>query len=237
MRVIFLVLVLAAGEMLGAEVVKNEAAVMGPLVDVTLQNGESKKGQWLGFNKGVMTLMLDSGEVLTRESKQVLSVKFITPEVDNPKASQTVTPTTQPAVASVLTAQNTKLTELEVFKLQDLRRRFHNKKDPGSKDDLTPDEVAEMNRILAKNEKHIEVALKELTKANNVDEAETLVFDLTKSLAIHRSKLGDRFHDNVAVIKNSVEKIENESVRKKVMELIPSWENRLKPLLPFKKQP
>lgn len=147
----------------------------GPLVDVKLRNGESRKGYLLEYVGGQVSLKMETGEVVTRQGSEVQTVRFI------PSAP----PAAAPAPAS---AQETELQPSEMMKIQEFRRRAGrgNPIRPGKEPirelkELSKDEEHEFMLLRQKIEAHIKALEREIRAADNDDKAIKQLVDFARS--------------------------------------------------------
>lgn len=165
-----LVISVEGSSLLGAE-------PLGPLVDVMLQSGESRKGYLLAYSGGQMTIKLETGEVLTRDGAQVRTVRFI-------PAAPTAAPVVTPNMAS---AQETELTPSEVQKVFEFRRRQSKAVNKFTKEavremkELTKEEETEFFVLRAKLELHIKALEREIRLADDEKRAMNQLFDYARS--------------------------------------------------------
>ena len=124
-------LMLAIGSFASAvELPNTHFKPLGPEVDLTLKDATSRRGYLLSFVNGIITMELESGERLMKESNEITSLHFI--------------PKIQP-----LTARQTELSGLEMQKVKDFQlqeRKSSQDRKPG----LSKAEEAEFRRLRKK---------------------------------------------------------------------------------------
>lgn len=170
---------------------------LGPVVDVTLDNGESLHGQLLSFDKGQLSIKTDSGSVTTRDGTKVLTVKFIAPPKPAPPPP---------------TAQETALTESERKRLVDFRFG------PRAMQRKSVEEELDFKRLQEKLDVHIDALQREIKSATKEDDALADIADLTRSF-LHqgRTPLVSR-----ELTKGTIDEIKDESVKRSVIRHLPS---------------
>ena len=150
-----------------------DAAPVGPIVDVTLRSGETKKGQLLSFSEGSLSMKLENGSVVTNDGNAVVSVRFIAPEI--------------PVIASVkppvLTAQETELNITEIDRLNLLRfRDMPFKGIQGAKaaaaNPLTDKEKSELAKLRARADIHIKALEQEIPNVTVEETAHAKLHEL-----------------------------------------------------------
>ena len=204
-------LMLAIGSFASAvELPNTHFKPLGPEVDLTLKDATSRRGYLLSFVNGVITMELESGERLMKESNEITSLHFI--------------PKIQP-----LTARQTELSGLEMQKVKDFQlqeRKSSQDRKPG----LSKAEEAEFRRLRKKVGIHIEALERELPDVHTPDEAR----EYLKELVHYYAHYGVQPVEIKSALKQAVESIKDEKVKQNVVayqnEVIRNMEDRfLKP--------
>ena len=214
MRFFLMLLAMTAVYGRSAETPKPAAAsdAVGPLVDVMLQSGESRKGQLLAYSGGQISVKMESGEVVTQDGSQVRTVRFIQP-IQAPPAPPVVKAPALPG------AQETELSPSEVQKIFELRKR--QVKGPMNKltkeplkevKELTREEEKEFLLLRAKLDLHIKALEREIKTAESENKAMNQVLDYARS----QFQFGTTPDYLKPLIDAAVDSILNEGIRAKV---------------------
>ncbi len=185
--------------------------VLGPIVDVTMKSGESKKGQLLSFADGNLALKLFDGTVVTREGDSVVSVRFILAE----------TPAGATEKSAHLTSGETELTFSEFEKLRDFRMREFSLKGNGNgallpKVPLAPlseSEKAEHRKLVAKAEVHFEVLKNEIPDVKTEEAARSKLIEMGR----YGMLCGHTMFNLRATMESTAGKIKEETIRKNIV--------------------
>src|SRR5947207_2911642 len=176
---------------------------LGPVVDVTLRNGESSKGELLSFADGVLKLKLDNGNVVTQDRADVVSVRFTSPEK----------PT---KMAPVLSAQETELTVGEIDQLIVYRRRDGGFKGPFADKQpllpLTKAEQGDFDRLRAKTDLHVKALEAEIPSVMTEEAAQARLNELGRYYFLYGQYA---LNDIRAYLKRAAMSIHNPAVRSK----------------------
>lgn len=184
----------------GSALLAADAAPVGPIVDVTLSSGETKKGQLLSFSEGALSMKLENGSIVTNDGSSVVSVKFIAPEI--------------PVVANVkppvLTAQETELNISEIDRLNLLRfRDMPFKGLQGAKaaaqSPLTEKEKSELAKLRARADIHIKALEQEIQNVTSEETAHAKLHELGRYYFYYGmapQEIRSLLHKSVLEIKN-----------------------------------
>ncbi|MEI6232424.1 MAG: hypothetical protein WCT04_05195 [Planctomycetota bacterium] len=173
-------------------------AVAGPMVDITLKNGETNQGQLISFADGNLSLKLENGSVVSQEAVAVVSVKFLSQD-----------PRRISAQATELTM--TEMDRLNGFRLRDgLLKGLAKEKVPSVP--LTVNEKSELQKLRAKVDVHIKALEAEIPDITTEEVAQAKMYELGRYYSFY----GYPMQEIRGFMHKAAAGIKNESLRRKM---------------------